>query len=56
MRPFKFIVQAVLLEEQDGRIVGEQTTNPQVLYGDTLAEVAERFDQQLAETLGAETS
>ena len=51
MRPFKFIVQAVLLDEDDGRIVGEQTTNPQVLYGDSLAIVAEQFDNQLSETL-----
>ena len=51
MRPFKFIVQAVLLDEDDGRIVGEQTTSPAILYGDSLASVAEQFDKQLSETL-----
>lgn len=51
MRPFKFIVQAVLLVEDDGRIVGEQTAGPIVLYGDTLAAVAGEFDKQLSETL-----
>ena len=51
MRPFKFIVQAVLLEEDGDRIVGEQTTSQVVLYGDSLASVADEFDKQLSEAL-----
>lgn len=51
MRPFKFIVQAVLLDEADSMIVGERATDPVVLYGDTLAAVAADFDSKLTETL-----
>ena len=34
LKPFKFIVQAVVIEEnEDGVIVGERTSEPQVFYG-----------------------
>ena len=52
MRPFKFVVQAHLLEEdEDGKITGEAQSDPIVLYGEKLAEVAKEADMQILEAL-----
>lgn len=48
MEPFKFIIQAVLLDrDENGKITGEGTSDPAVLYGSSLVEVAEQFDKLL---------
>lgn len=50
LRPFKFIVQAVLTEhDEEGNVVGERQAEPVALYGvDKLTKWAEDFDGQLA--------
>lgn len=50
LKPFKFIVQAVVIEEdEEGNVVGETTSEqPNLLYGvDALKEYADGFQAQL---------
>lgn len=57
LKPFKFIVQAVLLDTNEDKVVGEQVASPQTLYGSTLGEVAAAFDASLVEILdGSKTT
>jgi histidinol dehydrogenase len=51
IQPFKFIVQAVLLEtDETGKPVGEHIAEPVALYGkEALRDWAETFDEKLAE-------
>lgn len=53
-RPFKFVIQAVLIEEDGDRVVGEVTAEPTTAYGlDGLAAYAADFQREL-EQLNAE--
>jgi hypothetical protein len=48
LRPLKFIVQAVVLEENENEIVGERVSEPQTFYGaDALKEWVDRFQMEL---------
>ena len=49
LKPFKFIVQAIMLEMDDeGNPVGEKASDPMSFYGlDALKEFARDFDQHL---------
>jgi hypothetical protein len=50
LRPFKFIVQVVLIEEEEGEIVGERMSEPQAFYGaDALKEWVDKFMAELPE-------
>jgi hypothetical protein len=50
LKPFKFVVQAVLLEHDDGGvIIGEHAAEPVALYGvDALRAWTDRFPDELA--------
>jgi hypothetical protein len=53
LRPYKFIVQAVVQETNEDAVVGEQTTEPVTLYGcDALAEWAGKFTERLTSVDG----
>ena len=55
LRPFKFVVQAVLLEEEDGKVTAERPVEPVVLYGaDKLADWANAFEDNLKKVDGLE--
>jgi hypothetical protein len=49
LKPFKFLVQVVLIEEdEDGTIIGEQASQTHALYGlDALRRFADEFDAQM---------
>lgn len=49
LKPFKFLVQAVLIEEdEDGTIVGEQASQTQALYGiDALRKFVDTFEAEM---------
>ena len=57
LKPFKFIVQAVLLEENDkGIVTGERSTEPIVFYSaDKLQDWAADFDQVLLKAMKTDT-
>jgi hypothetical protein len=48
LRPFKFIVQAVLLEEENGIIKGERQSEPVVFYSvEAVQEWLNRFADEV---------
>ena len=48
LRPLKFIVQAVVLEEDNGQIKGERSSEPQVFYDpDALKQWLDTFIAEL---------
>lgn len=48
LKPFKFVVQIVLIEEEDDTIVGEKVSEPQTFYGaDRLREFLDKFETDL---------
>ena len=57
LKPFKFIVQAVLLEENGrGEVTGERSTEPVVFYSaDHLKDWAADFDQVLLKAMKTDT-
>lgn len=49
LRPYKFIVQAVVQQIEDDTVVGESASEPVTLFGATaVVEWAESFEDQLA--------
>jgi hypothetical protein len=56
LEPFKFVVQAVLLEkDSDGRITGECSTDPVTIYGvENLKEWIDHFPDALAALAGSQ--
>lgn len=50
LRPFKYVVTAVALEERNGELVGERISDPITFYGsDKLQAWIADFEQQLSE-------
>lgn len=56
LEPFKFIVQAIMLERDGELVTGERSTDPTALYGASLEQVAAAFDRQLQELVDAQAS
>lgn len=55
LRPFKFIVQAVVLEEEEGAITGERVSEPQTFYSaEATKEWLDSFINELAEGVSDE--
>lgn len=56
LRPYKFVVQAVVQQtDEDGNVTGETTTEPATVFGcDQLAEWAKAFPEKLAAAETAE--
>ena len=53
LKPFKFVVQAIVIEEQGGAIVGERQSEPQTFYqAEMLKEWLDRFLIELSEDGG----
>lgn len=49
IRPYKFIVQAVVQEVEDDVVVGERTTEPAIVFGTEALEAwAQEFTDKLA--------
>lgn len=46
--PYKFVVQAHMLVRDGDKIVAEWTAGPHELFGATLSEVSDRFEELLA--------
>lgn len=48
LKPFKFVIQAVLLEMDGERIVSERPLNPETVYAEKIEDAAKDFDAALA--------
>lgn len=50
LKPYKFVVQAIVQHVEGDEVLGEQSSEPVTLFGsDALAKWAEGFDAKLAQ-------
>lgn len=57
MKPFKFVIQAVLVEtDEDGKITAEFHSEPTTLYGEALVDVAARYDEMMQAGIDAQSA